>query len=225
MKATLITAVAVALALIAAGQAFGQESYVPGGPIRSPPAIFHHASTWEEGALRGVGDVMRAAGELNYNSSLATINYQEAYGRYLENRLKAASTYFDLRQLNREARAEARGQRATPESLAEYAKTRAPDRLAAHQLDAATNRLVWPAPLEGAAFAQERDAIDRLVEARRGAGAESREIQTLAEAMKQKLISQVREMKAADYLSAKRFLTSLDYEMNFAAGATTVAVR
>jgi hypothetical protein len=225
MKAALITSFVVAGAIVLAGHALAQDSYAPGGPIISPPVYYDHSSTWEEGSLRGVGDLMRAAGELNYNSSLATINYQEAYSRYLDNRLKAASTYFDLRQLNREARSEERGQRATSEDLAGYAKIRAPERLAAHQFDAARGQLIWPVSLEGAAFAQERAAIDCLVLARRGVGAESREIQTLAEVMKEKLIAQVRVMKPVDYLLAKRFLISLEYEMNFAPGATTVAIR
>jgi hypothetical protein len=225
MKATLITSLAVAAAVMFASLAFGQESLAYRGPISSPPAMYHHASTWEEGALRGTGDLMRAAGELNYNSSLASINYQEAYSLYLDNRLKAASTYFDLRQLNRDARAEARGQRATPDELSDYAKARAPDRLAAHQFDATTNRLVWPASLSGDLFAEERGAIDRLVETRRGLDPQSREIQTLAEAMKQKLITQIGVMTGTDYAAAKRFLTSVGYEMNFAPGAAAVAVR
>jgi hypothetical protein len=175
--------------------------------------------------LRGGGDIMRAAGEMNYNNSLAAIYGQEAYSRYLDNRLKVASTYFDLRELNREARAEERGQRATPEDLKEYAKVRAPDRLAAHQLDPTTRRLLWPVSLEGANFAADRAEIDRLIEARRSS-AENREVQTLAASMKEKLITQVRLMKPDEYLAAKRFLTSLEYEMKFAAGpATTVAVR
>jgi hypothetical protein len=225
MKATLITSMFLAAVLMFAGQVFGQDSLAWRGPISSPPAMYHHASTWEESALRGGADLVRAAGEMNYNSSLATINYQEAYSRYLDNRLQAASTHFDLRQLNREARAEARGQRATPDELTEYAKIRAPARLSAHQFDATTNRLMWPASLKGDVFAEYRAAIDRLLEARRGGGVESREIEMLAEAMKQKLLPQVRVMNPAEYLAAKRFLTSLEYEMSFAPGATTVAVR
>jgi hypothetical protein len=225
MKATLITVLAVAAVLTFAGQVFGQESLATRGPISSPPAIYHHASTWEEGSLRGTGDLMRAAGEMNYNHSLATINYQEAYSRYLDNRLQAASTYFDLRQLNREARAEARGQRATAEDLAGYAKVRAPARLAAHQFDATTNRLMWPASLSGDEFAEERAAIDRLLDSRRSVGAEGREVQALVEAMRQELLPQVHVMKPADYIAAKRFLTSLEYEMNFVPDAAVVAVR
>jgi hypothetical protein len=217
MKAILITSCVVALVLILSSRALGQDSYAT-APIGSPPVMYHHSSTWEEGVLRGSGDVMRAAGEMNYNHSLATINYQEAYSRYLDNRLKAAATYFDLRQVNREARAEERGQRATPEALTEFSRVRAPDRLAAHQFDGAAHRLIWPASLEGDFFSQERGAIDRLIEARRGDGPENQEIVRLAEAMKLKLVSQVRVMKPAAYVPAKRFLTSLEYEMNFAPG-------
>jgi hypothetical protein len=225
MNATLIKSGAVTLALLFAGTVLGQDHYTSGGPIYSPPTYYDHASTWEEGMMRGGADAMRAVGEMNYNNSLAMINAQEAYSRYLDNRLKATTTYFDLRQTNREARAEERGQRATPEKLAEIAKIRAPDRLAANYFDAATHGVVWPSVLENPYFAEERATINRLMETRRGVGLESREVQAVAEAMTAKLRTLVYEMKPSEYIAAKRFLTSLDYEMNFAPAGAAVAVR
>jgi hypothetical protein len=172
--------------------------------------------------MRGAGDVLRAVGEARYNSSLALMNGQEAYSRYLDNRLKAVSTYFDMQNLNREYRAEKRGQRATEEELAGYARDRAPDRLAAHELDPTANRLVWPEALGNERFDAERTAIDALMA---GGGSESRAVQELAEKMVEELRTHVREMKPSDYVAAKRFLTSLHYEMDFAPGAATVAAR
>lgn len=225
MKATLLTAVLVLLALAVPRPAMTQDHYTPGGPVASPPMYYDHASTWEEGVMRGAADVLRGAGEMHYNNSLAAINVQEAYSRFLDNRLQAASTYFDLRKLNREARAEERGQRASAEKLAEFANVRAPDRLAATSLDATTNRLIWPRGLEDPNFAEERATIDRLMTTRTSVGPESQDIQRLAESMTEKLRTQIHTMKPSDYLAAKRFLTSLNYEMNFVPGATTVAVR
>jgi hypothetical protein len=216
----LVLAVAVA---VLAKPVFAQSD-PPARPVLSPPVAYHHASTWEEGVMRGAGDVFRAVGEARYNSSLALVNGQEAYSRYLDNRLKAVSTYFEVQNLNREYRAEKRGQRATEEDLARYAKDRAPDRMAAHELDPTANRIVWPEALNDARFDAPRTTIDSLI-ARRGAGAENREVQQLAESMIEELRTHVREMKPADYVAAKRFLTSLHYEMEFAPGAAAVALR
>jgi hypothetical protein len=202
-----------------------QGTYVPPAPIPSPPFSYHHASTLEEGFARGVADGMRAVGEMQYNFSLARINNQEAYSRYLDNRLKAVATYFDMRKLNREARAEERGQRATAEDLARIAKMRAPARLAAYHFDAARSRLVWPEVFHHPYFAEEREMIDRLMGARAGAGPESREIQRIAAAMTDKLTAVVHNIPPGEYAAAKKFVTSLQFEMNFAPGAAGVASR
>jgi hypothetical protein len=127
--------------------------------------------------------------------------------------------------LNREARAEERGQRATREKLEELAKARAPERLAVHALDATTHRLVWPSALEDVAYAAEREAVDRLMIARTSEGPEGRDVQALTGLMLERLRTQVHVLKPNDYVTAKRFLISLDYEMNFAPGAAAVAVR
>jgi hypothetical protein len=213
----------VALALVS-GAVYGQ-SYTPGPPAVSPPFSYHHASTLEEGVLRGGADLLRGIGEMNYNNSLAMINGQEAYSRYIDNRLKATSAYFDMQTINREARAEKRGQRATEEDLARLAKTRSPERLAAINFDAATNRLVWPEIFNHPYFEEERAEIDRLMSVRGGAGPESRQIQMLAAQMTAKLQAIVHNVNTGEYAAAKRFVTSLQFEMNFAPGAAAVASR
>jgi hypothetical protein len=224
MKTTLIRIVVATAVVGFANLALAQPYPATSGPALSPPTAYHHASTWEEGVMRGRGDVLRAWGEANYNNSLALLNSQEAYSRYLDNRLKAISTYFDMRELNRQYRAEERGQRPSEEDLARYAKERAPDRLAAHQMDAAYNRLIWPEALRDARFDAEREAVDELM-MHRGAGSENREIQQLTTAMIESLRTQVHAMKPNDYVVARRFLTSLHYEMNFAPGSTPIAAR
>ena len=74
------------------------------------PVVQHHASTFEEGVQRGYADVVRAMGDYNYNTSLAAINAQQAYSYALENRKQAVQDYFELREMNRQAR----GLRPTP---------------------------------------------------------------------------------------------------------------
>jgi hypothetical protein len=223
MRATLLTGALVSVALVFANPTLAQVHPTSPAPALAPVTIYDHASTWEEGVLRGRAETARAFGEMNYNNSLALVNAQEAYSRYLDNRLKAVTTYFDLRKVNREARAEERGQRPTPEALTRLAKTRLPDRLAAHQWDASGTRPLWPVALDDPLFAVEREAIDELMAHREGA--EEREIQRIAAAMTDKLRTQVHAMNPGEYIAAKRFLTSLRYEMNFAPGSAALAVR
>jgi hypothetical protein len=224
MKTTITSLTLVALALVA-GSASAQSSFTPGPPAQSPPVAYRHASTLEEGIGRGGADFFRGVGEATYNTSLAMINGQEAYSRYLDNRLKATATYFDMRKLNREARAEERGQRPTQEDLIRYAKMRNPERLAAFNFDAARNAIVWPAVFQHEYFAEEREAIDRLMAERGGAGPESREVQLLAAQMVEKLRLVVHNVQPGEYAAAKKFLVSLQFEMNFAPGATGIAAR
>ena len=66
--------------------------------------VHHHASTYEEGVLRGAADLVRARGEFNLNSSAAAINYQEAYRRHLLNKQLKVDTFFAMRAANKAAR-------------------------------------------------------------------------------------------------------------------------
>jgi hypothetical protein len=220
MKATLLSTL-VALTLVS-GTAFGQ-SFTPGPPAVSPPFAQHHASTLEEGVFRGGADLLRGIGEMNYNNSLSRINDQEAFSRFIDNEVKRTAAYFDVQQINREARAEKRGQRATSEDLARLARARAPERLAAVHFDVTTKTLVWPEVFNHPYFEEERAEIDRLMSVRGGAGPESRAIQMLAGRMTDKLQMIVHNVNKGEYAAAKRFVTSLGYEMNFAPGAATVA--
>ena len=71
----------------------------------------YHSSTLEEGVQRGYADVVRSRGMANLMNSEAAINLQEADKKYLENRLTATQTYFEMRRYNQEAR---RAERSTP---------------------------------------------------------------------------------------------------------------
>jgi hypothetical protein len=224
MKATVFTSVLVVVALVSTHMVMAQSHATSPPPATSAATLYDHASTLEEGMFRGGADLMRSVGEANYNNALAAIHGQEAYNAYLDNRLKAATTYFDLRQINRERREEERGQRPTTETLARLARDRAPDRLAAHQFDATGVGLAWPPVFNDPGFAANREAIDVLME-HRGATAESQEVQKIAATMTENLRGRVHELKPMEYVQAKRFLSNLQYEMNFAPGMTAVAFR
>lgn len=224
MKATLLTAAVLTATLLASAAVAQAQTYAAPGTyaVVSPVGYYDHASTYEEGVLRGAGALVRSAGEYNYNTSLANINNEEARSQYIKNREDYVRTYFSIRRINQQARQYEQGPRPTVEDVQRYAKSTAPDRLNEYQYNAALGRVNWPSVLEAPAFAAERMEIDRLIAIRAlgnsGLGtATDHDLRLVAEQMQSKLQHHIRALSPAEYLSGKKFLTSLRYETQFAA--------
>ncbi len=213
MKATLISLL-FASSFAFAGVSWGQ-SYAIRSEVAAPSAIYHHASTLEEGYLRGRADVIRAWGDYNYNSSLAAINGQHAYSLKLDNDHKEVETYFERRRLNAEYRAAENGPKPTMADAVGYARERAPGRLSRYEYDATFGKLFWPALLQHEMFAQERGAIDALISARSVAdgGTTAAEIRLLTSRLEAQLKGMIRELPPSDYVAAKSFLNRLEQEV------------
>ena len=218
MKRLIITTAVVALLAAVAPAAWAQSySYSPSQPIYGSPNYGwrSHSSTIGEGWLRGRADVMRAAGEYNYNTSLAAINAEEARMRHIENRQRYAETYFEMKEINRQARAAARGPRPTAEDLARYARLQVPERLAAHEVDTDRGVIHWPRVFDDELFAAARTAIDEL--ARKDltgypTGENYSEAKALLGAMSEELQTRIDELPTRQYIEAKKFLIGLDLE-------------
>lgn len=229
MKATLISASIMTAVLAAAGAASAQSyvspsseagavassGYYPNGGSYSGGG--YHSSTAEEGYLTGLGSLRRSTGEANYFNSLAAINGQEAYTRYLQNREKGTETYFRMQQINRAAREATRPQPLSFERYVTLAKQQAPETLSDREYDRTMGRLNWPALLKGEEFAPEREALDRAYMARTSndAGAASAfhsNVWQLTQSMDAKLKEKVGQTGTAEYVASKNFLQSLSYE-------------
>jgi hypothetical protein len=190
------------------------ESYGYGGYGHSG---YRHASTYEEGVLRGYADLHRAHGESAYWHSLAAINRQQAKASYIRNRELATETYFRMQQINRAAREAKRPARLAPEQYAMIAHQQAPDRLDGQQYDRTLGRLNWPAVLTSDLFSAEREALNAAFAGRThtdfGAGSAFHDhARSLSSVMQAKLHSQMGAMDQMAYLAAKKFLQSLAYE-------------
>lgn len=235
MKTAILTTAAI-LASLNAGIGLGDEyrsgSY--GYAVRpmhyGPPAVYHHASTYEEGLLRGRADLVRAWGDYLYSTSLAMINGEEARRRYIDNRQHATKTYFEMRRLNREARAQERGERPTQEDIARYAKMRAPDRLGAHEFHETLGILNWPSALQGSEFHKERMAITRLMDERSvensGLGSDNcQQIKQVVTRLQSKLKNKIDAVSPSEYVAGKTFLTSLAYEAQQKQGIPGLAMK
>ncbi len=214
---SLATTSAMMLVSLAVTGASNAQNYVARQPVRSPRVIQHHASTFLEGLLRGRADLARAAGEYNLNTSLARIRYEEARSKNIENRKKHAAAFFEMRDINREARKRQRGARPKKEDLERFARQAAPKRLNAYEYQPAVGSLNWPTALLNGQFLDFRSAIDELVKNRSanesGIGTESHtRIRSLTEQMTSVLKQQIHELRPMDFVAAKNFLVSLEYE-------------
>ena len=143
---------------------------------------YRHASTVEEGAARGMADVIRSAGAANLMNSEAAKNYQDAQKKYIENRMQATETYFEMKRVNKEYRDANREAPPTQDQLIRLSKSRLPDRLGPTSLDPAdrphqmahgtTGRVVRPAARETRGTVPRtgrRTATSRRISTRRSA--------------------------------------------------------
>ena len=177
----------------------------------------YHSSTYEEGVQRGFADFVRSAGQAQLLNSEATKNYEDARKKYLENRLLATQTYFDMRRMNQEAR---RSERSLPLSLEAYARLarqQAPERLSVSQLDPLTGTITWPAPLLRADYQAEREELERLYQERaQGLAHNYDAILLAADKFQERLKTDLAKFDPDEFIRAKKFLDSLAYEPKIA---------
>jgi hypothetical protein len=219
MKTNIIAVVATLVVAIsfAGNAANAQESARYGGPAirqgdNGTPVIYDHASTLEEGVLRGGADLLRGIGDMNYANSLAMINGQEARARAIENSKAYVQAWHDVRAINREARAANQDTRTSASDLARFARSRSPRGLNAMEFDTTTGKLVWPVALQSKEFAGDRATIDSLVAAH---GVEVREVKMLAGDMDKLLKDYVLSMPVSEYVAAKKFLSGLQADASY----------
>jgi hypothetical protein len=223
MKASLLTATVVTMVLALGGAAQAQTYVAPA--VASGAYGYsggygygYHSSTLEEGWLRGLGALTASQGEANYYNSLAAINFQDAYARYVQNRQKATDAYFAGRQANRAARF-GDVSRLTLDRYAALARHDAPQCLRQDQYDRALGRLNWPAVLNGEEFAAEREAINTAFRGRSPGDVGPSTafydmVKQLSSSLEGKLKTHIDELDAAQYLTAKKFLQGLTCEAN-----------
>lgn len=190
---------------------------VPGVPGSENYGSGFRASTFEQGVLEGTGNMVRSFGEANYYNSLAAINGQEAYSRYLQNAERGTEAYFRIKQINRAAREAERPERLSYDQFVSMAKRYAPDGLSQQQYDRTLGRLNWPSVLMGDEFAPEREALNRafLVRSPLDAGAASGfygNVSRITDSMNAKLKAKFSQLTTAEYIAAHKFITGVAAE-------------
>jgi hypothetical protein len=217
----------LALSVLALGAAAVlAQDYVPGGSGGSYiPGYgyggggYGHASTEAEGAQRGFADVVRSAGAANLMNSAAAKNYEDARKKYIENRLQATETYFEMRRVNEESRDAKRPRPLSTEQYVRLARQQAPARLSVSQLDPLSGTIGWPAVLRGEKYKADRELIEQLFKERsRGVVSNYDEIAKACDVLIEKLKPEANTLEANDFIRAKKFVESLKYEVSLAQG-------
>lgn len=179
--------------------------------------VYTHSSTPAEGRLRGMGDLVRSAGSANLDNSAAAVNYSVARQNEIENRDRWTSTYFSMRQTNREARAAERGRQPTMEDAVRFAQAGRPRRLSPGEFDSVTGQVTWPLLLQTDAYASSRAQLEKILGERAEQGAISPNDYTtarqLVDAMLGQVKKQIKDVPPEQALRAQEFLRSLNFEI------------
>jgi hypothetical protein len=211
-----LAALGVACVALAPGQTYyGGGGYAPYG-------VNYHSSTAAEGYARGMADVVRSAGDYNLRTSEAAKNYTDARSKDLDNRLKYTQTYFEMRRINKEARAAEQTPRLSNEDAFRLARQAAPRPLTSAQLDRLTGRIEWPLILRDPQYAALTEPLNQLF-VERAAGSAPPDVylkvQKAADALQAALKKNINDYKSGDFIAAKKFIDSLAYEARVPAGA------
>ncbi|MBI2480268.1 MAG: hypothetical protein HYV60_17035 [Planctomycetia bacterium] len=186
------------------------------------PGSYHNASTAEEGAARGMADVVRSAGAANLMNSEAAINMQEAQKKNIENHLQYTETYFQMKTINKQYRDAQRKPPPTQQQAIRMSQSRLPDRLTANKIDPLTGELAWPLGLRMESQKADRERLDAIYAERADKGfltpEQYIEVKQLTASMTDELRKYSQQIGGNASIEARKFLESLDYEAGFQAG-------
>jgi hypothetical protein len=204
----------VALLITTGSMAWGQAVVTP----INNWSYQRHASTAAEGFLNGQAQVIQAVGQANYLNSVAAVNLQEAHSKWIDNRKKYVTTYYENKVYSKEMRDRYSKKPPTKEEWDKVNSTAMPEPLTAQQYDRAAGKITWPHVLRTNEYDAFRNRIDDLVQKRSadndGDGSPfQREVASLVDAMKMLLKTNFNTLTVSQYGDAKEFLRSLDVEV------------
>ncbi len=181
----------------------------------------YHSSTAAEGYQRGFADVVRSAGAANLMNSAAAKNVEEARSQYIDNRLKATKTYFEMKRYNKDYKDATSKPRPTSEQLFRLAKDATPKRLSPAELDPVSGKITWPQVLQTASFATYRESLDALFADRANAAGrvDFEQLQAIRKSIRDlqaELRGQIRDIPPQVFSSTNSFLRQLEYEAQLA---------
>jgi len=178
--------------------------------------------TVAEGYGMGMSQVIRAQGQYNKDAAQAQLTREEARTKNIENNKKAADTYWAMRerhdqykdQQRQQKKARAEANRAKLEETESAPRYRG---LGPDDFDSVTGKINWPELLMQPRYDEYRSKLDDLFEHRTLTGgaageANSDAIEDTANAMREALKDQIKDLPADDYIAARKFIDGLAFE-------------
>ena len=166
--------------------------------------------------MRGRAAFLRSQGYANYFNSQAAINNTIARRNEITNRLEGTRAYFNMREINRQARAAERGPRQTEETPVRPTEHAAPKGLSPSEFDAVAGEINWPVLLRYDSLSRKRAALEHIFHERAETGTMSAENFTKANDTIDTLLADlrgaIRKISPTQYTEAKQFLEGLAYE-------------
>jgi hypothetical protein len=182
----------------------------------------NYASTAQQAADYGMASMMRAQGYQSLQNSEAAKNYEQAKTLEIDNRKKWTETYFEMRKINRQARAEEAPPKVSHETAIRLSQKMASPRLGATQLDPVTGHIEYPLVLQDSIFEPYRTELDAQFAKRSTSGSglqfdQWQAIQQTVSKFIEVLKEHIDDYPVGEYGKARVFLNSLANEANFPA--------
>jgi hypothetical protein len=178
----------------------------------------HHASTYEQGVLTGLGQLYQGVGQYNVSNSIAAYNWQVARSAYLQNNtaefLGRQSLYANVKVAQARKAEENKKKNA---SQAKFNAARPIERLTSKELDRSTGSAAWPTVLTDAKFDSNRGMVQSALNQKFNnqqvstSASDDMLLSSIGELL-QKLEDSKEDYRAQDYYAAKNFLTKMKQE-------------
>jgi len=146
--------------------------------------------------------------------SQAAVNYEQARSQAIDNQKKWAENYFKMKE-ERQAY-DARQREKNKASVANYdavARANHPRTLGSNELDPVTGHITWPESLRNGEYATHRSELENLF-AQRAKMSQSdstaSKIHSVTAELQDQLRKNIENMPSGEYMSARKFLDSLD---------------
>ena len=182
-----------------------------------------YASTAGQAADYGMSEVLRAQGYNNLQNSEAAKNWEEAKTLDIQNKMRWTETYFEMRKVNRDARAAEAGPPVTHEQAIRMAKTFSTPRLNSTQVDPVTGHIEYPYVLMDDVYTAYRSDLDKFFAHRAATGGsvqykDIEQVEGTVSKFIDALKGNVTKYPAGDYGKARNFLDSLAREAKLPPG-------
>jgi len=163
--------------------------------------------------LAAQATMITASASANKTNAEALQALEQARSLELDNSLKKAETFYAKKTAHDNYKSLAKPRtRPTPEALLRYSQVSLPQPMKEEELDPVSGKITWPLLLQGEEFSKDRSQIEALFINHLDYNNSSTEAKVLTKNMTTKLRSMIREVTGTDYVKAKNFIRSLDYE-------------